>query len=105
MVLLNRSTWALAADQRGVILRCLLPNCLHCAVNSADLKGTLSDVMTSGIACVAIIWSRCVMALAAELECVMWTSGYFMFRQQRQRDTLLLGMGHSSQHGLCAVLV
>jgi len=33
--------------------------------------------MTSGIPCVANIWERCVMAVAAELERVMWTFGYF----------------------------
>ena len=54
-VLLNRSTWALAAGQRGVILLCLLPNCLHHAVNSSDPKGTLSDVMTTGKPCVVNI--------------------------------------------------
>ena len=76
-VLLNRSTWALAADHKGVILRCLIPSCLHHAGNSSDPKGTLSDVMTSGIPCVANIWVRCVMAVAAEHERVTWTSGYF----------------------------
>ena len=76
-VLLNRSTWAFAAGHRGVILQCLMLNCLHHAVNSSDPKGTLSDVMTSGIPCVANIWVRCVMAVAAELEWVTWTSGYF----------------------------
>ena len=76
-VLLNRSTWALAAGHMGVILRCLMPSCLHHAVNSSDPKGTLSDVMTSEIPCVAKIWVRCVMAVAAELERVPWTSGYF----------------------------
>ena len=76
-VLLSRSTWALAAGHRGVNFRRLMPNRLHHAVNSSDPKGTLSDVMTSGIPCVANIWVRCVMAVAAELERVMWTSGYF----------------------------
>ena len=52
-----------------------MPNCLHHAVNSSDQKGTLADVMTSGIPCVANIWVMCVMAVAAELERVMWTSG------------------------------
>ena len=75
--LLNRSTWTLAAGLRGVILRCLMPNCLHRAVSSSDPKGTLSDVMTSGIPCVTFILVRCVMVEAAELERVTWTSGYF----------------------------
>ena len=76
-VLLNRSIWALAAGHRGVILRCLMPSCFHHAVNSSDPKGTLSDVMSLGIPCVANIWVRCVIAVAAELERVTWTSGYF----------------------------
>ena len=54
-----------------------MPSCLHHAVNSSDPKGTLSDVMTSGIPCVANIWVRCVVAVAAEHERVTWTSGYF----------------------------
>ena len=86
-VLLNRSTWAFAAGHRGVILRCLMPNCLHHAANSSDPKGALSDVMTSGIPWVANVWVRCVMAVAAELEPrVTWTSGYtLIFHQQRQK--------------------
>ena len=47
------------------------------AVNSPDPKETLSDAMTSGIPCVANIWLRCVMAVAAELKRVTWTSAYF----------------------------
>ena len=54
-VLLNRSTRVLAVGQRAVILRCLIPNFLHHAINSSDPKGTLSDVITSGIPCLANI--------------------------------------------------
>ena len=60
-----------------LIFGCLMPSCLHHGVNSSDPKGTLSDVMTSGIPCVANIWVRCVMAVAAVLERVIWTSGYY----------------------------
>ena len=45
------------------------------------------------------------MAVAAELERVTWTSGYFDISSTATKDTLRMEMGHSNHHGRCAILV